>query len=106
MASEAISLVIDSMPEAFNKFSSVIQNGLEKQAETGGAGVADPSAKLLEILEKIENNTEQSFSEIKTNISERIQLEAKTEDIQNQENKLESQMSQLYRILKKHLMKN
>ena len=39
-------------------------------------------AKLLEILEKIENNTEQSFSEIKTNISELIQFGAKTEDIQ------------------------
>ena len=78
MASEAISVVIDSMPEPFNKFSSVIWNGLEKQAE----GEADSSAKLLEILEKIENNTEQSFSEIKTNISELIQFGAKTEDIQ------------------------
>jgi hypothetical protein len=77
MASEAISLVINSMPEPFNKFSSVIWNGLEKQ------GGADSSAKLLEILEKIENNTEQSFSEIKTNISELIQFGAKTEDIQN-----------------------
>jgi tetratricopeptide (TPR) repeat protein len=78
MASKAISLVIDSMPEPFNKFSSVIWNGLEKQAEGG----ADSSAKLLEILEKIENNTEQSFFEIKTNISELIQFGAKTEDIQ------------------------
>jgi cell wall assembly regulator SMI1 len=79
MASEAISLVIDSMPEPFNKFSSVIWNGLEKQAE---GAAADSSTKLLEILEKIENNTEQSFSEIKTNISELIQFGAKTEDIQ------------------------
>ena len=83
MASQAISLVIDSMPAPFNKFSSVIWNGLEKQAEAGGGeGIADPSAMLLEILEKIENNTEQSFSEIKTNISELIQFGAKTEDIQ------------------------
>jgi hypothetical protein len=77
MASKAISVVIDSMPEPFNKFSSVIWNGLEKQSEG-----ADSSTKLLEILEKIVNNTEQSFSEIKTGIYEVIQFGAKTEDIQ------------------------
>jgi tetratricopeptide (TPR) repeat protein len=75
MTSEAISLVVDSMPEPFNKFLSMIWNGLEKEGE-------DSSVKLLEILEKIENNTEQSFYEIKTNISELIQFGAKTEDIQ------------------------
>jgi tetratricopeptide (TPR) repeat protein len=75
MASEAISLVIESMPEPFNKFCSVIWNGLEKQG-------VDSSTKLLEILEKIENNTEQLFYEIKTNLSEVIQYGANQEDIQ------------------------
>jgi hypothetical protein len=77
IASEAITLVIESMPEPFNKFCSVIWNGLEKQEAQ-----ADSSAKLLEILEKIENNTEQSFYEIKMNMSEIIQFGARTQDIQ------------------------
>ena len=59
MASKAISVVIDAMPEPFNKFSSVIWNGLEKQSQG-----TDSSTRLLEILEKIGNNTQQSFSEI------------------------------------------
>jgi hypothetical protein len=80
MASEAISTVIKSLPPPFDKFAGVIWNGLEKQGE---GGAADSSAKLLEILEKIENNTEQSFYEIQANISELIQFGAKTEDIQN-----------------------
>ena len=77
MASEAISLAIDSMPGPFNKFLSVIWNGLERQQAE-----EDSPAKLLEILEKIENRTQQSFYEIKTNISELIRFGAKTEDIQ------------------------
>ena len=75
MASKAISKAIDKMPPPFDFFFSVIWEGLEKKGE-------DSSTKLLEILEKIENNTEHSFSEIKTNISELIQYGAKTEDIQ------------------------
>jgi hypothetical protein len=46
MASEAISVVIESMPEPFNKFSKVIWNGLEKKS--------DSTSKLIDILEKIE----------------------------------------------------
>ena len=71
MASEAISLAIDSMPGPFNKFLSVIWNGLERQQAE-----EDSPAKLLEILEKIENSIEQSFYEIKTNISELIRFGA------------------------------
>jgi len=55
------------------------QNGIEninKQVQ------ADSSAKLLEILEKIQDNTEQSFYEIKMNMSEIIQFGARTQDIQ------------------------
>ena len=74
MASQAISAAIDSMPDPFNKFFSVIWNGLEKEGEDG-------ATKLLEILEKIES-TEQSFDEVKASISQLIQFAAKKEDIQ------------------------
>jgi hypothetical protein len=73
MASQAVSVVIDSMPEPFNKFFSVIWDGLEKEGEDG-------TTKLLEILRKLEN-TEQSFDEVKESISELIQTGARTEDI-------------------------
>jgi DNA replication protein DnaC len=74
MASQAISVAIDSMPEPFNKFFSVIWNGLEREGEDG-------TAKLLEILKRIEG-TEQSFDEVKASISQLIQYGARTEDIQ------------------------
>lgn len=70
-------------------FEYNIWNGLEKQAE--GQDVADSSAKLLGILEKIENNTEQSFSEIKTNISKLIQFGVET-NIVGIETNIQSQL--------------
>ena len=104
MASEAISLAIDSMPGPFNKFLSVIWNGLERQQAEENS-----PAKLLEILEKLENNNEQIFSEIKTSISELIQLGAKTEDIQKLGEQIrisnESVIQNLKQILSEELKK-
>jgi hypothetical protein len=74
MASQAISAAIDSMPEPFNKFFSVIWDGLEKEGEDG-------ERKLLEIPKKIES-AEQSFDQVKASVSELIQFGARTEDIQ------------------------
>jgi hypothetical protein len=77
MASEAISVIISSLPQPFDKFFGVVWNGLEKQNE------ANSIEKLLVILEKFEHSNEQSFEGITSQLDHLINSAASEEDIRN-----------------------
>ena len=77
MASKAIFVAIDSCPEPFNKFLSIVWDGLEKKDDSS---TMISSVNLLEIVEKIEKN-EESFEQIKEKLSELIKSAATKEDI-------------------------
>lgn len=74
MASAAISKTIDAMPSPFNQFGKIVWEGLEKEDES--------TEKLLEILNKIEKNNEESFWDIKNQIQFWMESNASHQDTQ------------------------
>jgi hypothetical protein len=60
MANQAISTIIEGLPPPFNKFGGIIWNGLEKQV--------DSDQKMLDTLERIDNNNKVKFMHIGASI--------------------------------------
>lgn len=74
-ASNLISKAIGALPEPFSTFGNIVWEGLEKN--DNGA------QRMLEILQKMENNNEEQFNTISGKIGELITNNATHEDIQN-----------------------
>ena len=77
MASEAVSAVIDSLPQPFDKFFAVVWNGLEKQNRD------DSDQKLIALIEKFEHANEKSFAVLISKLDQLINSAATDEDIRD-----------------------
>ena len=77
MASQAISVAIDSLPDPLGKFLGIVWNGLQKENE------ADSTKKMLAIMEKFENTNEEGFKAITSKLNQLINLMPSEEDIHN-----------------------
>lgn len=73
MANEAISVIIQSLPEPFSKFVGVVWNGIEHQDDAG--------QKILEMLEKFETKNELLFIKQTASLSTIIEKTANKDDI-------------------------
>jgi protein involved in ribonucleotide reduction len=73
MTSGVVSKLIKGLPPPFNAFGEIIWDGLEKQD--------DSDQKMLDILEKIGNNNETQFGEIKSSINKLIENQASKGDL-------------------------
>ena len=73
-ANKLITKAIGSLPDPFNTFGEIVWEGLEKDD--------DGPQKMLELLEKIEKNNENKFNEISSKVSELIQKQPTSKEIQ------------------------
>ncbi|HYB76421.1 MAG TPA: ATP-binding protein, partial [Nitrososphaerales archaeon] len=74
MASGAISKAIEYLPAPFDKFAGVIWDGLQKED--------DGPDKMLEILNKIEQNSNESFDRIEADIKQILAASPTKKEIQ------------------------
>jgi tetratricopeptide (TPR) repeat protein len=74
MTSQVISKLIKGLPPPFNSFGEIIWDGLEK--------IDGSDQKMLDILEKIGNNNEVQFGEIRSSINKLIENNASKSDLQ------------------------
>jgi hypothetical protein len=83
MASQAVSAVIDSLPQPFDKFFGIVWNGLEKQDR------ADSAQKLIALIEKFESINEQSFTAIISKLDQLLESQISDEDIRELGDKIQ-----------------